>query len=91
MAAMQTYHELRTADMLREWFHAENISLYCDGQEGVYGIMAGYLTGMKREYGKDLLCSVEKQILSQRPLVYDNTLSYRIPGMLQHFDYDELM
>ena len=46
---------------------------------------------MKREYGKDLLCSVEKQILSQQPLVYDNTLSYLIPGMLQHFDYDELM
>lgn len=45
----------------------------------------------EREYGKALLCSVEKQILSRQPLVCDNTLSYLIPGMLQHFDYDELM
>ena len=91
MAAMQTYHVLRTVDMLKEYLHKGEVSLYCDGQEGVYGIMAGYLTGLPREYGGNLLCSVEKQILSQRPLVYDNTLSYVIPGMLQHFDYDELM
>ena len=91
MAAMQTYHVLRTVDMLKEYLHKGEVSLYCDGQEGVYGIMAGYLAEINREYGDHLLCNVEKQILSQNPLVYDNTLCYVIPGMLQHFDYDELM
>ena len=91
MAAMQTYHVLRTADMLREYWQIEDVSLYCDGQEGVYGIMAGYLCGMPRTYGDHLLTGVEGQILSQRPLQYDNTLSYLIPGMLRYFDYNELM
>ena len=34
---------------------------------------------------------VEDRILSQRPLRYDNTLAYLIPGMLAHFDYGDLM
>ena len=91
MAAMQTYHLLRTVDMLKECLHVDQISFYCDGQEGVYGVMAGYLTGIAREYGDGLLRSVEGQILSQRPLQYDNTLSYVIPGMLEYFDYDEII
>ena len=91
MAAMQTYHLLRTVDMLKEYLHIDQISFYCDGPEGVYGVMAGYLTGIAREYGDSLLHSVEGQILSQRPLLYDNTLSYVIPGMLEYFDYDELL
>ena len=91
MAAMQTYHVIRTADMLRDTLHTDGISLYCDDGEGVYGVMAGYLTGLSREYGEHLLCSVERQILSQRPLRYDNTLSYVLPGMLRYFDYDEIM
>jgi len=91
MAAMQTYHIIRTVNMLKECLHVKDVSIYCDEQEGVYGIMAGYLLGLEREYGKNLLCSVEKQILSQSPINYDNTLSYIIPGMLKYFDYDELM
>ncbi len=91
MAAMQTYHVLQTVNMVRECWNVQDISLYCDQREGVYGIMAGYLADLHREYGKNLLCSVEKQILSQRPLHYDNTLSYIIPGMLEYFDYDEIM
>lgn len=91
MAAMQTYHLLRTVDMLRDSMQKQEITLYCDDGEGVYGIMAGYLEGLDREYGEHLLRNVERQILSQRPLRYDNTLSYVIPDMLNHFDYDELM
>ena len=91
MAAMQTYHTLRTVEMLKEYWQIDDVTLYCDGQEGVYGIMAGYLSGLKREYGEGLLTNVEEQILSRRPLCYDNTLSYLVPGMLAYFDYDELM
>ena len=91
MAAMQTYHLLRTIDMVKECLHIEDISLFCDDQEGVYGIMAGYLAGLHREYGENILTNVEKQIILPNPLSYDNTLSYLIPGMLEYFDYYELM
>ena len=91
MAAMQTYHLLRTVDMLRESFGPVDISFRCEEQEGVYGIMAGYLTGLPREYAGSLATSVDKRVLAPKPLHYDNTLSYVIPGMLRHFDYDELM
>ena len=49
MAAMQTYHLLRTVDMAREVWHFDGVTLYCDGQEGVYGIIAGYLADIARE------------------------------------------
>lgn len=92
MAAMQTYHILRTIDMVKEILKVKDITLYCDNCEGVYGIMAGYLNKcVKMEYGNDLLKSIQKEILSQRPLQYNNTLSYIIPNMLNYFDYDELM
>ena len=91
MGAMQTYHLLRTVDMLREVLHLNDISFYCDGCEGVYGIMAGYLGGLPREYGKNLLCSVDKQIILERPRCQDLHLQTIIPGMLEFFDYDELM
>lgn len=91
MAAMQTYHLLRTVDMLKDYWQIDDVSLYCDRQEGVYGILAGYLSEIPRVYGENLLTSVEGQILSQWPLNYDNTLSYLIPGMLKYFDYNELM
>ncbi|MBE6570052.1 MAG: hypothetical protein E7658_07560 [Ruminococcaceae bacterium] len=91
MPAMQTYHLIRTMDMVKECLHIDDISLYCDDQEGVYGIMAGYLTGVKREYGENLLTSVEEKFIRHQPITYDNTLSYLVPGMLAYFDYDELM
>lgn len=91
MAAMQTYHLLRTVDMLKDYWQIDDVSLYCDRQEGVYGILASYLGEIPRVYGENLLTSVEGQILSQWPLNYDNTLSYLIPGMLKYFDYNELM
>ena len=91
MAAMQTYHLLRTVDMLRDVLHIDEISFYCDDSEGSYGIMAGYLAGLPREYGENLLYSVKKQIIHQRPRYHDNNLRYIIPGMLEYFDYEELM
>lgn len=91
MAAMQVYHLLRTVDMLRDVLHIDQVSFYCDDHEGVYGIMAGYLAGLGREYGENLLCNAEKQIIAQRPRSHDIHLRYIIPGMLTYFDYDELM
>ena len=91
MAAMQTYHLLRTVDMLREVLHIDEVSFYCDGSEGSYGILAGYLAQLPREYGKDLLCSVERQVIARRPRCHDQNLRYISPGMLEYFDFDELM
>lgn len=91
MAAMQTYHLLRTVDMLKESLGLEDISFYCDDGDGVFGILAGYLADLKREYGENILTNAEKEILSQKPLKYENTLSHVIPDMLQYFDFDEIM
>ena len=38
-----------------------------------------------------LLRSAEKELLTQRPLRYDNTLAYLLPDMLSYFDYEELL
>ncbi len=91
MTAMQTYNLIRTVDMVKDILKINDITLFCDGKEGVYGILAGYLTDTKREYGSNLMTSVEKEILEPRPFHYDNTLNYVIPDMLSHFDYYELM
>ena len=80
--------------MLGEEFGIEeqDITLYCQGQDGVYGIVAGFLNEkVKMEYGEDLLLNVEKEIIGTEVFRYDNTLSLMIPGMLQYFDYEELL
>lgn len=94
MSAMQCYHVLRSVDMLRDCLGIpeEDITLYCEGQEGCYGILAGFLLEKVRmEYGENLLKNVEEQILGQKMLSYDNTLCYLLPGMLEYFDYEDLM
>ncbi len=94
MAAMHCYDVLRAIEMLGEEFGIEeqDITLYCQGQDGVYGIVAGFLNEkVKMEYGEDLLLNVEKEIIGTEVFRYDNTLSLMIPGMLQYFDYEELL
>ena len=91
MPAMQTYHVIKTVDMLKDVIGVEGVSLYCDGKEGVYGIMAGYLTGIEREYGENLFTDVENDIVRKKLFPYDNTLAYLMPDMLKHFDYKDLM
>ena len=67
------------------------ITLFCEGNDGVYGIMAGFLNeNVKMLYGKDLLLNVKKQIIGQQVFEYDDTLSLIVPGMLKYFDYDEI-
>ena len=91
MAAMQTYHVIKTVDMLKESIGIDDVSLFCDGKEGVYGIMAGYLLGIEREYGEHIFNNVENEIVRKKLFPYDNTLSYLIPDMLKHFDYKDIM
>lgn len=94
MAAMHCYDVLRAVEMVHEHFHVpeEEITLYCDEEEGVYGVMAGFLnSAVKMEYGQRLLRSVEKEILGETFPVYRNTLCLLVPGMLEYFDYEELL
>jgi len=93
MAAMHCYDVLRTIEMVRTCFGVkeEDITLYCAGNDGVYGVVAGFLNeNVKREYGEDILWNVEQQILGQEIFEYEDTLSVIIPGMLEYFDYEEL-
>jgi len=94
LASMHVYDVLRAVDMLHEELKVSEdaVTLYCDGQDGVYGIMAGFLNkNLTVEQGPDLLLNVERDILGQKALHYDNTLSIIIPGMLEYFDYEELL
>lgn len=94
MAAMHCYDVMRAVEMLEVTFGVpeDKVTLYCDGNDGVYGIMAGFLKEkVQMEYGENLLRSVEREILGQKVLQYDNTLNLIVPGMLKYFDYEELM
>ena len=94
MAAMRCYDVLRAMEMLETEFGIEeqDITLYCQGPDGVYGIMAGFLREKVRmEYGDGLLLNVEKEVIGQEVFCYDDTLSRIIPGMLRYFDYEELI
>lgn len=94
MAAMHCYDVLRTIEMLGVEFGVkeEDITIYCEGIDGVYGIMAGFLNEkVHMEYGKDLLLNVEKQLIGQKVFTYDNTLAVVVPGMLKYFEYEDLL
>ncbi len=94
MAAMHCYDVLRTIEMLGVEFGVkeEDITLYCEGIDGVYGIMAGFLNEqVHMEYGEGLLMNVEKQLLNQEVFEYDNTLAVVVPGMLKYFEYEDLL
>ena len=93
MPAMHCYDVLRTIEMLVTEYRVKekDITLYCEGNDGVYGIMAGFLNeNVKVIYGEGLLLNVEKQIIGQQVFEYNDTLSVVVPGMLEYFDYDEL-
>jgi len=94
MAALHVYDVLRAIDMLKAEFGVkeEEITLYCEGIDGVYGVMAGFLNEkVQMEYGEGLLLNVENQLLSQKVFQYDNTLAVVIPGMLEYFEYEDLL
>ena len=94
MPAMNTWDVLRTIDMLESFWGVaqQDITLYCDGEDGVFGVMAGFLhKNVRREYGENLLVSVEDAILCSAVPPYENAMCHIIPGMLEYFDYRELM
>ncbi len=93
MAAMRVWDVLRAIEMLGEVFGVaeKDVTLYCEGPEGVYGVMAAFLNervGVR--YGEGLLDSVERRYMRREAFAYDNSLPLLIPGMLAYFDYEEL-
>ena len=93
MAAMHCYDVLRAIEMLKEKFGIaeQDMTLYCEGPSGIYGVMAAFLNEkVGVQYGEGLLDSVERQYIQQEVFRYDNSLTLLIPGMLEYFDYEEL-
>ncbi len=93
MAAMRCYDVLRAVEFLHTEFGIaeKDITLYCEGACGVYGVMAAFLNEkVGVEYGENLLESVEERYLGDSLFQYDNTLPVLVPGMLEYFDYYEL-
>lgn len=94
MAAMLIYNALRAIDMLCGEFglSEEEITLYCDGHDGVIGVMAGFLREkVTVEAGETLLRSIEEEILIPDLYEYRNHHCLVLPGMLEYFDYNELL
>lgn len=93
MGALLVYDAVRAVQLLKERFEIpeDAISFYCDGNDGVIGVMAGFLLDIRREYGENLMTGIEDAIITPAIYTYDNTLAQIIPGMLAYFDYSELM
>ncbi|MBQ8612196.1 MAG: acetylxylan esterase [Oscillospiraceae bacterium] len=94
MPAMNTWDVLRAIEMVEQFWGTaqQDITLYCDGEDGVFGVMAGFLNKtVRREYGESLLISVEETCLGAAVPEYGDYMRHIVPGMLKYFDYRELM
>ncbi len=94
MPAMRVYDVLRCLDMLRAeiGLTSDMMTLYCDGEYGVYGTMAAFLDqSVGVMYGDSLVRSAEKRYLRAWNCPYEDLYSLILPGMLQYFDYEEIM
>ncbi len=94
MPAMHVYDVLRAVELVEQFWGTaqQDITLYCDGEDGVYGVMAGFLNrNVRREYGEELLVSVEESFIGAAVPAYGNAMSHILPAMLEYFDYCELM
>jgi hypothetical protein len=93
MPALCIYSVLQSLSMLEEFWGvcAADVSVYCDGKDGVYGVAAGFLKDLAVECGADLLRSVEDFYIRPDVPPYDDAMCYMLPGMLEYFDYRDLL
>jgi len=94
LAAMRVYDVLRTIEMLQSEFGVkeEEITLHCEGEGGVYGLMAAFLDEkVSVSCGEDILTDLEYDLFEKEKYPFYYTMQYIIPGMLKYFDYYELM
>lgn len=94
LAALRIYDVLRTMTMFREEFGYQEaqLSLYCEGDHGVYALPAAFLDkSIRLKIGSGASFSVEQRYIKPWFTAYDDDLSLILPGMLQYFDYPELV
>ncbi len=94
MAAMHGYDVMRTIEMVQTEFGIaeEDITLFCDENDGVYGIIAAFLKKhIKLECGEHLIRSVETEFIGKDTWYSNNAINLILPGMLEYFDYEELI
>jgi len=94
IATLQCHSVLRTIEMLKteHEIEDEDITIYCEGLEGTIGVLTGFLNErVNVELGEGILRSVEKEIVQQEIFSYNNTMGVIIPGMLEYFDYEEIV
>jgi len=94
LAAMRVYDVLRAIEMLQSEFGVmeEDIALYCAGEGGVYGVMAAFLNEkVPVACGEDILTDLEYDLFGKDKYPFYYTMQYIIPGMLEYFDYYELL
>ena len=94
LAALRIYDVLRTMTMFREelGYQEAQLSLYCEGDHGVYALPAAFLDkSIHLKIGSGASFSVEQRYIKPWFTAYDDDLSLILPGMLQYFDYPELV
>lgn len=94
IAALRCYDVLRAVEMLKEVYGLayNEIILYCDGKYGIYGIVAAFLNkNVNVVYSDSLLRNAEDALIKPFARKYDDDLEIIIPGMLEYFDFDEIL
>ncbi len=92
--ALRAYEVLRAISVLESDIGLDiaNTTLFCDGMVGTAAVMAAALEKrIKVEYGDKLVTSVEDFKIKDIFHTYDDDMSIMFPGMLEYFDYGELM
>lgn len=93
LPALCVYSVLQSLSVVESFWGtaAADVSVYCDGMDGVYGVAAGFLKGLVRECGDALRLSMEEAYIHPAVPPYDDAMCYILPGMLEYFDYGELL
>ena len=94
MAALRIHELLRTAELFGSSYgiKREKLKLYCEGDHGIYGIPAAFLDDtFELELGEGAVFSAMERYILPWYTDYNDDMSFMIPGMLEYFDYPELL
>lgn len=92
ICALRTYDVIRMVDMLEEFegIDKEDIHLYIDGNQGIYGLLAAFLDTRIQFVSSKRMIPSYKSWVGIPDYRIEDTISIIIPQMLQYFDTDDI-
>lgn len=93
MVALRSWDVLRAIEMLKCVFNLSDsdITLYCNGNYGIYGVVAAFINQNVNVIYDNVMKSVKESMIMSWGHKYNDDLSLIMPEMLKYFDYNELM